>query len=45
MMFDTMGGIGEQIFSTTGPEFFSRPELEAKFQDFFEPVLLPEDGQ
>ena len=45
MMFDTMGGIGEQIYSTTGPEFFSRPELEAKFQDFFEPVLLPEDGQ
>jgi transcriptional regulator GlxA family with amidase domain len=45
MMFDTLGGIGEAIYSATGPEFFSHPDLEAKFQDFFEPVLLPEDTQ
>jgi putative intracellular protease/amidase len=45
MMFDTMGGLGDQIYSTTGPEFFFRPDLEAKFQDFFQPVLLPEEKQ
>jgi hypothetical protein len=42
MMFDTLGGLGEQIFSSTGPEFFYRPELESPFQDFFQPILLPE---
>ncbi len=42
MMFDTLGGVGQEIFETVGPEFHYHPDLEAKFQDFFEPMLLPE---
>jgi putative intracellular protease/amidase len=45
MMFDTMGGLGEAIFSPAGPEFFYRPDLEPQFQDFFQPMLLPGNGQ
>jgi putative intracellular protease/amidase len=45
MMFDTMGGLGEAIFASTGPEFFYHPDLERQFQDFFEPILLPVNGQ
>ena len=45
MMFDTMGGLGEAIFSPAGPEYFYRPDLEPQFQDFFEPMLLPKDRQ
>ena len=41
MMFDTMGGIGEQIFNLEGPEFFLHPHLEEKFAAFFKPMLLP----
>lgn len=42
MMFDTMGGIGDAIFELEGPEFYLHPELETEFQDFFQPMLLPE---
>ena len=42
MMFDTLGGIGNSIFEDQGPEYFFHPDLEAKFQDYFEPTLLPE---
>jgi putative intracellular protease/amidase len=42
MMFDTMGGIGDAIFELEGPEFSPHPELESEFQDFFQPMLLPE---
>ena len=41
MMFDTMGGIGEQIFNLEGPEFFLHPHLEAEFATYFKPMLLP----
>lgn len=44
MMFDTMGGIGQQIFENVGPEFYYYPDLEAKMQDYFEPMLLPAPG-
>jgi transcriptional regulator GlxA family with amidase domain len=42
LMFDTMGGISETIFELEGPEFYRHPELEATFQDFWQPMLLPE---
>jgi hypothetical protein len=42
MMFDTMGGISEAIFQLEGPEFYRHPELESTFQDFWQPMLLPE---
>lgn len=42
MMFDTMGGISEAIFELEGPEFYRHPELETTFQDFWQPMLLPE---
>jgi transcriptional regulator GlxA family with amidase domain len=42
MMFDTMGGLSEAIFELEGPEFYRHPELEATFQDFWQPMLLPE---
>lgn len=41
MMFDTLGGIGDAIFSDVGPEFYQHGELEETFQDYFEPMLLP----
>jgi hypothetical protein len=41
MMFDTMGGLGEVLFETTGPEFYQHTELETTFQDYFETMLLP----
>lgn len=41
MMFDTMGGLSEEIFELTGPEFFYHPHLESEFQDYFENNLLP----
>jgi putative intracellular protease/amidase len=41
MMFDTLGGLGELIYATTGPEFYHHPELETTFQDYFEAMLLP----
>lgn len=41
MMFDTMGGLGEVVFETAGPEFYQRVELETSFQDYFEAMLLP----
>jgi transcriptional regulator GlxA family with amidase domain len=44
MMFDTYGGLGEQIFSRTGPEYFFHPTLEADFQNYFEELLLPDGG-
>lgn len=45
MMFDTYGGIGEYIYELQGPEFYYHPELEPKFQDYFEPMLLPKPKQ
>jgi hypothetical protein len=42
MMFDTLGGLGDVIYDVVGPEFYYHPDLEPKFQDFFEPMLLPE---
>ena len=42
MMFDTMGGISEVIFELEGPEYYRHPELETTFQDFWQPMLLPE---
>jgi transcriptional regulator GlxA family with amidase domain len=42
MMFDTVGGISEAIFELQGPEFYRHPELETTFQDFWQPMLLPE---
>lgn len=42
MMFDAMGGISEALFELQGPEYYRHPELEATFQDFWEPMLLPE---
>jgi transcriptional regulator GlxA family with amidase domain len=44
MMFDTVGGLGQQIFEDVGPEFYYYPDLEAKYQDYFEPTLLPAPG-
>ncbi|MET9359764.1 DJ-1/PfpI family protein [Streptomyces sp. NPDC006632] len=44
MMFDTYGGLGEQIYAASGPEFYVHPDLEEKFTDFFEPMLLPGRG-
>jgi putative intracellular protease/amidase len=41
MMFDTLGGLGELIYATTGPEFYHHAELESTFQDYFEAMLLP----
>ena len=41
MMFDTMGGLGEQIFDLEGPEFFLHPHLEEEFAAYFKPMLLP----
>jgi hypothetical protein len=41
MMFDTLGGLGEVIYSTLGPEFYHHADLEATFQDYFEAMLLP----
>ena len=42
MMFDTLGGIGQQIFELEGPEFYYYPDLEAKFAAYFQPMLLPQ---
>jgi transcriptional regulator GlxA family with amidase domain len=42
MMFDTMGGISEAMFELEGPEFYRHPEIESTFQDFWQPMLLPE---
>ena len=42
MMFDTMGGIGEEIYALQGPEFYLHPHLEAEFATYFKPMLLPE---
>lgn len=44
LMFDTVGGLGQQIFENVGPEFYYYPDLETKMQDYFEPTLLPEPG-
>jgi len=44
MMFDTYAGLGEQIHADAGPEFYNHPEIEAKYQDFFEEMLLPTAG-
>jgi putative intracellular protease/amidase len=41
MMFDTLGGIGDAIFSETGPEFYQHGDLEETFQNYFEAMLLP----
>ena len=41
MMFDTLSHLGERIFERKGPEYFFHPELESKFQDFWEDKLLP----
>ncbi len=41
MMFDTLGGLGEVIYETVGPEFYQHNELETTFQDYFEAMLLP----
>jgi putative intracellular protease/amidase len=41
MMFDTLGGLGEVIYETTGPEFYHHADLETTFQDYFEAMLLP----
>ncbi len=41
MMFDTLGGLGQLIYETTGPEFYHHAELETTFQDYFEAMLLP----
>lgn len=41
MMFDTLGGIGQDIYDLKGPEFYYHPDLEAKFAAYFEPMLLP----
>ena len=41
MMFDTLGGLGETLYKTVGPEFFYHPDLEKTFQDFWEDQLLP----
>jgi hypothetical protein len=40
-MFDTLGGLGEQIYGTQGPEFYHHADLETTFQDYFEAMLLP----
>ncbi len=42
MMFDTLGGIGDQIFNLEGPEFYQHPNLETEFATYFKPMLLPE---
>ena len=42
MMFDTLGGIGDAIYSEVGPEFYQHLELETTFQDYFEAMLLPQ---
>ena len=44
MMFDTLGGIGQQIYELQGPEFYFHPDLEEKFAAFFQPMLLPPTG-
>ena len=44
MMFDTLGGIGQQIFDLEGSEFYYHPDLEEKFAAYFQPMLLPEPG-
>jgi putative intracellular protease/amidase len=41
MMFDTMGGISEAIYSLEGPEFYRHPDLELTFENFWQPMLLP----
>lgn len=41
MMFDTVGGLSGAMFEQTGPEFYFHPDLESKFQDFWEDKLLP----
>lgn len=41
LMFDTLGGIGQDAFELLGPEFYYYPDLEAKFQDFWQAKLLP----
>ncbi len=42
MMFDTMGGISEAIYSLEGPEFYRHPDLETTFENFWQPMLLPD---
>lgn len=42
MMFDTMGGISEAIYSLEGPEFYRHSDLETTSQNFWQPMLLPE---
>ena len=44
MMFDTLGGLGDAIFETSGPEFFQHDDLERTFQDYFQEMLLPKVG-
>jgi len=41
MMFDTVGGLSDEMFEKVGPEFYYHPNLESKFQDFWEDKLLP----
>jgi putative intracellular protease/amidase len=41
MMFDTLGGLGDAIFETSGPEFYQHSDLEETFQDYFQDMLLP----
>ena len=44
MMFDTLGGIGDEIFAPEGPEFYLHPHLEEEFATYFKPMLLPEQA-
>jgi transcriptional regulator GlxA family with amidase domain len=41
LMFDTLGGLGQAIYETVGPQFYYYPELESAFQDFWEDRLMP----
>jgi transcriptional regulator GlxA family with amidase domain len=45
MMFDTYGGLGEQIHADAGPELYGHPDIEAQFQDYFESMLLPDGAR
>jgi hypothetical protein len=45
MMFDTLGGLGQAIFSEVGPEFYQHIDLETTFQDYFEEMLLPQPAE
>jgi len=42
LMFDTLAGLGQQIFDLEGPECFFYPDYEALINTYFKPMLLPE---